>query len=230
MTLLNDEALERSSIVANMRMNRERGAVGVNSYAKDIGLDPIAFLMDRLQQTGAASWLDLCCGRGRALFHAAEYLHSRDLRDKVRLVGVDLVDMFDNAPPGITPPILEARSLHCWEASGPFDLITCVHGLHYIGDKLLLIERAVSWLSPEGTLLANLDLMNLRASDGSPLGRQIAKRFREAGMIFDGRRHLLSCVGGKSISLGYRYLGADDTAGANYSGQEAVDSYYEVIR
>ena len=31
------------------------------------------------------------------------------------------------------------------------------------------------------------------------------------------------------MNLPYRYLGADDQAGPNYTGQPAVDSYYEVI-
>jgi hypothetical protein len=31
------------------------------------------------------------------------------------------------------------------------------------------------------------------------------------------------------VSLPYRYLGADDQAGPNYTGQPAVDSHYEVV-
>jgi hypothetical protein len=77
--------------------------------------------------------------------------------------------------------------------------------------------------------LANLDLANLRLADGKPLSKRIASRFREHGLIYNSRKHLLSCVGTKSLSLGYRYLGADDRAGPNYSGQEAVNSYYEPL-
>jgi hypothetical protein len=39
-----------------------------------------------------------------------------------------------------------------------------------------------------------------------------AKRFRVFGVVFP-----------------FRYLGADDTAGPNYTGQPAVDSYYEKV-
>ena len=31
------------------------------------------------------------------------------------------------------------------------------------------------------------------------------------------------------MDLPYRYLGADDRAGPNYTGQPAVDSYYEMV-
>ena len=37
--LLNDRKLEQSSIVANRLMNRERGAWGPNSYAKELGFN-----------------------------------------------------------------------------------------------------------------------------------------------------------------------------------------------
>lgn len=74
MKFLRDASLERSTVVANSRMNRERGAVGVNSYEKDAGLDPISFLADRLSVASSASWLDLCCGRGRALIETASTL------------------------------------------------------------------------------------------------------------------------------------------------------------
>jgi SAM-dependent methyltransferase len=227
MKLLDDGNLERSAIVANSRMNRERGAVGVNSYEKDVGLDPISFLADRLQTADSTSWLDLCCGRGRALVEAAEAFRIRQLARSVAFHGVDLVDLFDEIPPEVTSVKLESASLHQWETTRAYDLITCVHGLHYVGDKLSLIEHAASWLTVDGLFLANLDLANLRSTDGQLLGRAITKRFRACGLIYNRRRHVISCVGAKSLELGYRYVGADDSAGPNYSGQEAVDSYYE---
>ena len=55
MKLLDDSSLERSSVVANSRMNRERVAVGTNSYEKELGLDPIAVLADRLGKVDATS-------------------------------------------------------------------------------------------------------------------------------------------------------------------------------
>lgn len=63
--------LEQSDIVANSRMNRERACVGPNSYAREMGFDPLAFLQTRLCTQERVAWLDLCCGRGRALIQAA---------------------------------------------------------------------------------------------------------------------------------------------------------------
>jgi hypothetical protein len=81
-----DEELERSSVVANNAMNRERGLDGVNSYARDLGFHPLKVLPPN------GSWLDLCCGRGNALIEAAQ-------RRTGNLVGVDLVDFFvGNSP------------------------------------------------------------------------------------------------------------------------------------
>jgi len=42
----------------------------------------------------------------------------------------------------------------------------------------------------------------------------------------DGTAALVTCTGSRAVSLPYRYLGADDQAGANYTGQPAVHSYY----
>jgi SAM-dependent methyltransferase len=227
MNLLDDNSLERSPVVANSRMNRERRAVGVNSYEKELRFNPITFITDRLDATGAASWLDLCCGRGRALLDAAKSLVGRRPGNDLALNGVDLVAMFDAIPQDVDFLRLESCSVHTWTPATKYDLITCVHGLHYLGDKLGVIERMATWLSATGMFVANLDLGNLRFADGTPLRRQMLKQFRECGLAYDGRKHLLSCVGQKSVSFGLRYLGADDSAGPNYSGQEAVDSYYE---
>ncbi|MCY2994783.1 MAG: methyltransferase domain-containing protein [Planctomycetota bacterium] len=227
MSLLDDDSLERSSVVANSRMNRERRAVGVNSYERELRVDPIVFLTDRVAKNGSAAWLDLCCGRGCALIDAANHFRGRCTPRQLTLHGVDLVSMFDAVPDDVDFLQLESASLHGWTPSRKYDLITCVHGLHYIGDKLGLVERAVTWLSVDGTLVANLDLTNLRFTDGTPLRNTIVRRFRDCGLAYDGRRHVLSCVGSSVVSLGFRYVGADDNAGPNYSGQEAVDSYYE---
>lgn len=45
--LLNDEDLQWSSVVANNTMNRQRKAVSVNSYEKDINLTPIHYLSSK---------------------------------------------------------------------------------------------------------------------------------------------------------------------------------------
>lgn len=64
-------------MVANCAMNRDRQLAGVNSYARELGFDPLAFLSSRLGGQGlhaGAGWLDLCCGAGRALIQAAARL------------------------------------------------------------------------------------------------------------------------------------------------------------
>ncbi len=71
MTLLNDGLLERSAVVANCRMNRERNLTGSNGYTKEIGFNPIERLIERSGSGRIASWLDMCCGKGHALIQAA---------------------------------------------------------------------------------------------------------------------------------------------------------------
>jgi predicted TPR repeat methyltransferase len=226
MTLLDDAGLERSPVVANSRMNRERQAVGVNSYARELGFDPLDFLRSRLQTHGRASWLDLCCGRGRALLDASATLDDEHLAGRVRLTGVDLVDMFEPAAFAAKCLKLEAASLHTWQTDERFDLITCVHGFHYIGDKLGLVERAATWLAADGMFAASLDLANLRREDGRPLARLASSRLRKHGFEYHPRRRLLTRTGHGRVSLGFNYVGANDAAGPNYSGQEAVNSCY----
>ena len=48
MNLLGDDILERSAVVANCRMNRERNLVGSNGYDKELGLNPLDFLRERV--------------------------------------------------------------------------------------------------------------------------------------------------------------------------------------
>jgi hypothetical protein len=62
-----EDALESSLVVANCRMNRERGVLGRNSDAAELGLDPLEFLGERLAGGQRVAWLDLCCGTGKAL-------------------------------------------------------------------------------------------------------------------------------------------------------------------
>jgi hypothetical protein len=105
--LLDDEELAASAVVANCAMNRERQLSGVNSYAREFGLNPVDVLTMALpdsRATGAAAaWLDMCCGTGRALIQAADQLAHVGLADSTELIGVDLVDAFDPAPavPGL---------------------------------------------------------------------------------------------------------------------------------
>ncbi len=220
-------ALERSPTVANCRMNREREIRGTNSYAADLGFDAIQFLVERSKTGGKVAWLDLCCGSGRALIQAAECLRDLGLAGRVALLGVDLVDMFAAVPAGIGNLMLTAASAHEWRPSQEFDLITCVHGLHYVGDKLALIARAASWLRPEGVFAGHLDLGNVKLVGHKSAHARVGKEFKRLGLEYDRRRHLVSCRGCRQVEFPFRYVGADDEAGPNFTGQPAVDSYYE---
>ena len=209
--LLDSEALERSSVVANNAMNRERNLAGPNSYEQDLGFNPLDLLRP------PAAWLDLCCGSGRALIQAAA--------PGLTLTGVDLVDYF---APHDTTVTFVAASLREWEPAQEFDLITCVHGLHYVGDKLDALTRALRWLRPGGRFAGHLDLANLKQRDGVSLSATVRTRLRRAGVGYDSRRRLVTCDGPRALDLGLRYLGADDRAGPNCTGQPAVDSYFAV--
>jgi len=207
--LLDDFALAGSPVVANNAMNRERGLLGVNSYEREAGLDPLSRL------TGGDAWLDLCCGSGRALFEAAADPRARG----VTITGVDLVDFF---VPAVRPPGLElvVADVSAWRPSRLYDLITCVHGLHYVGDRLGLLARAASWLTPSGLLVADFDPGQVTGAGG------LVGELRRHGFGYDARARRITLRGGREVVFPYRYLGADDTAGPNYTGQPAVRAYY----
>ncbi|MFE0510162.1 class I SAM-dependent methyltransferase [Streptomyces sp. NPDC058964] len=215
-SLLSPSELERSSVVANNTMNRERGLAGVNSYARELGLDPLA----RLRGRPAPSWLDLCSGEGRALREAASALPA----DAV-LTGVDLVGPLVPRP---APPALEeiVASVSTWTPARTYDLITCVHGLHYVGDQLGLLSRAASWAAGDGLLCAHFDPDSVRWTDGSAAGRTAVTALRAVGFEYSPRHHRLTLRGGRSVDLPFRYVGADPAAGPNYTGQPAVRSHY----
>src|SRR5436190_13895389 len=128
MDLLADEVLERSAVVANCRMNRERVLGGSNGYGRELGFHPLDHLLAAAARNGRAAWLDLCCGTGRALIAAAQQLQDRGLGDAVGIVGVDLAGLFDPLPPGLDGVRLVEASLREWRPESTFDLITCVHG------------------------------------------------------------------------------------------------------
>ncbi|GLW35888.1 class I SAM-dependent methyltransferase [Actinoplanes regularis] len=219
--LLDDQALHASSVVANCAMNRERQLAGVNSYARELGFDPLAWLTAVAQVHSDVGWLDLCCGSGRALIQAATRLRPGE----ATLVGLDLVDAFAPGTAG-SGPTLVAAPVETWTPPRAFDLITCVHGLHYVGDKLAVLSRVVRWLTPVGRFVADLDLSSIQFADGQPAGRRLTSRLRAAGIEYDARRRRISCTGPRDLGLPFTYLGADDRAGANYTGQPAVHSYY----
>jgi SAM-dependent methyltransferase len=223
MKLLGDDALERSAVVANCRMNRERNLTGSNGYAKELGFNPLDFLKSRLDAGRAAGWLDLCCGTGKALIEAARIVDDEGLN--IAIVGVDLVGLFQPVKPEMTCLRLIEASLSSWQAERPFDLITCVHGLHYVGDKFGLVARAASWLEEEGLFTASLDLHNIKLTDARTV-RKLTVSLRRSGLEYDGKRRLLACRGSKRLTLPFQYIGSDDRAGPNYTGQPAVNSYY----
>lgn len=207
-------------------MNRERQLAGVNSYERVLGFDPLAWLTATARTKSDVAWLDLCCGAGRALIDAAARLRQHGLAGRTTLVGVDLVDAFARTSP-LPELTLVAAPVESWQPPRAFDLITCVHGLHYVGDKLAVLARAVQWLTPTGRFVADLDLAGVRLADGRPAGRRLTAQLRAAGLVYDTRRRRISSTGPRPLSLPYRYLGADDRAGANYTGQPAVHSHYQ---
>jgi SAM-dependent methyltransferase len=207
-------------------MNRQRALTGGNSYAKELGFNPVDFLQQRLGQQESVAWADLCCGSGRAMIQAAQLCHEYGLKDRMSLLGIDLVPMFDPVPTNCCFLTLEASSVTNWQPNQQFDLITCVHGLHYVGDKLGIIYRVSKWLKRGGLFVAHLDYANLRLQDSRSARVRIGKDLRKAGFHYHSRRHLLLCEGPIDPHLSYRYLGADPGAGPNCTGQPAVDSYY----
>ncbi|MFD4670673.1 class I SAM-dependent methyltransferase [Lentzea sp. NPDC058450] len=206
MSLLDDEALWGSSVVANCAMNRERGLA---SYGRELGVE---------LPPASGVWVDLCCGSGKALAEAA--------RPDLTIIGVDLVDRHVPARDGLSFVVAPVDQ---WAPAGPVDLVTCVHGLHYVGDKLGLLERVASWLAPGGRFAANFDVAGVRRPDGSPFGRELTTALRDNGFTYDSRRRLVGYEGPGTPRLPFAYLGADDRAGPNYTGQPAVHSCYEAL-
>jgi len=223
MKLVADKVLEESSIVANCQMNRERNLSGSNGYDIELRFKPLEYLATTTRRLGKARWLDLCCGTGKALIESAKFVDSGEL--PIEIVGVDLAGLF--LPSRSARLKLVQASLTNWRPESSFDLITCVHGLHYIGDKLDLFTRARSWLTKDGRFAANFDLKSIKLNDGRSPSRIVASALRSAGFDYSSRKKLIQCEGRHEYHFPFRYLGADDQAGPNYTGQPAVDSYYE---
>ena len=107
----------------------------------------------------------------------------------------------------------------------PVDLLTCVHGLHYVGDKLAALARLASWLAPGGRFVANFDAAGV-LFDGVPAGRRLTSLLRAAGFAYDSRNRRIACDGPRTLAVPVAYAGADPAAGPNYTGQAAVGSHY----
>lgn len=234
--LMDAVTLSRSGVVANNRMNRERRFVGENSYSKDLRLDLDAFLAERLaldstsvdrptSSSGPVQWLDLCCGQGFALREALSAFPSRPGRRSLEIVGVDLVADPQNREPHPQLLIVEA-ALPNWQPDRAFDLVTCVHGLHYLGDKLSVIAMAVASLTPGGLFAAHLDPANLRHPGESRFGSAVVRWLKRSGVEYHARFRRIVCRGSRRLEIPWRFLGADDAAGPNFTGQPAVNSWY----
>lgn len=205
-------------------MNRKRKASGINSYEKELKFKPEEYL-DSCREQRHVKWLDLCCGEGNALLQYAMESECKDFQHPVTLLGIDLVDQFQPIPSCISCLRFQTGSLIDWEPEDRYDLVTCVHGLHYIGDKLRVLLKSLTVISDQGLLVANLDLNSIRV-EGDPKGQYLKKFFIENEIEYNVRRKLIICKGPRYISLNLLYRGADDKCGPNYTGQDAVDSYY----
>ncbi|MFC9999444.1 class I SAM-dependent methyltransferase [Nocardia sp. NPDC127526] len=226
--LLDDAALESSSVVANNAMNRLRGLSGVNSYARELGFDPYERLATILRGNphAAVRWIDVCCGSGRALLEAEDRFATEFPTADIAITGIDLVNHFLATPR--TPHLrLLTASAATWHPDAPADLVTCVHGLHYLGDKLAVLTAMTQWTRPGGSFAADFDPHAIRNPDGSSAARPVLAELRAAGLTYDRRRRRLSGTDFRPPNFTAAYLGADDTAGPGYTGQHAVTSYYD---
>lgn len=167
--LMGDDELAGSWVPANCGMNRGRGLSGRDGYNRLLGMDVVDTL-SRLLTAGpqrTVRWLDLCCGEGRALLEGAALLRDRGLSERVTMVGVDLVDHVAGQPP---PEVsFVTASATTWRPEHSFDLITCVHGMHYVGDKLGMLRDVASWLRADRQFAANFDATSIRL-DSVPAG------------------------------------------------------------
>lgn len=225
MKLLLDTELEKSAVVANCRMNRQRDLHGSNGYDVELRFDPVQFLLDivRFSSHRPIRWLDLCCGSAKALGQAAEIIQKREL--PITITGVDLVGMFAVAEQNNLT--LVQASLNSWTPDDSFDLITCVHGIHYLGDKLTLLSRCGTWLSRQGKFVASFDPAGIKLEDRKT-SQTVTRWLRGAGFEISNSKKLITSTRLKELHVPFEYLGADANAGPNYTGQPAVNSHYRM--
>jgi SAM-dependent methyltransferase len=115
-----------------------------------------------------------------------------------------------------------------WIPMQTYDLISIVHGLHYVGDKLGLIMKAASALKPDGLFIGNLDVKNIQI-EGCPNSEKVLKSFfKTQGIDYNSRTKMVKIVGQKRIEQSFVFCGANDKVGPNYTGQGVVDSIYEM--
>ena len=228
MTLPRADELLSSPVVANATMNRGRGLGGVNSYERELRFSITDFLAERVRERGKAVWYDACCGQGRALVEAGTQFAEMAWGRQIEIVGVDLMGMFTpEQVPGVT---LIAAEVAAFRLDQPADLITCVHGLHYLGDKLGFLQHAYAMLALDGLFLGHLDAKNVHAVDGGPpIWRQAARHAAKSGVALDFKSHVL-CIKRTDAPLGFgvTYQGATVSEQPNYTGITVIDSWYAV--
>jgi len=229
MMILNNQELEKSSVVANSFMNRDRKGFGVNSYEKEIKMNPLVFIKNRIMKNYEIRWLDICCGKGLALIQIAEALKIENA-DRIFLTGIDLAGEFRPIPCGVNNLKLIESPISEFTSQVPYDLITCVHGMHYIGDKLGMIIKYVKMLKLDGVFLCNIDTNDIFDEKGKKLGRKINSLLRKQGVQYSLPKKLLKCKGLTELVLPVEYIGADDRYGRNYTGQSTVFSYYSLTK
>lgn len=207
---LDHDALEGTAVVANNRMNRERQLRGGNGYGRELGFDPVEVLRGR-----PSAWLDVCCGSGRALIEAEPLLPD------ATIVGVDLVGHWWPRPAGSRVRLL-ATPVRRFAPDRRYDLVTVVHGLPYVGDKLGTLLALRSWLTDDGRLAATLDLAHVLV-DGRPARPAL---LRGLGFEWNARRHLVTATGpGRPVDPPV-WRGSSE-AGPTFSGQPGVACHYD---
>lgn len=227
MNILNRKQLESSSVVANSLMNRERVAFGINSYTKELKFNPFEFLKNRFENKQSAYWLEICCGKGNAIIQIAhEFNKFKDQINNVLLVGVDLISFFSPIPDNIRFVKFIESSIFDYRTELKFDLITCVHGMHYLGDKLKIIEIVSNLLKSDGYFTCNLNTKDIIDQNGRCLFKKINLFFKDIGLNYNSRNKILINSGVLKIQSPFKYIGANDKIGTNYTGENSVQSIY----
>ena len=222
--LKNQSELLQSPVVANNLMNRGRG---VASYARELGFDPVEHLLEKSRGGAGVAWLDIACGEGRALIEASARLEEKlGEAARWRIVGLDLAGLFRSPERKFANLELLETSVEDFAPDACFDLITCVHGLHYVGDKLGALARCAGWLKDDGLFAAHLEMRNLKLAGSRAPARVFSAFLRGQGFAYDSRKTLLRLAGRRLVAASFEYLGADDLAGPNSTGQPVVDSHY----
>ena len=228
MELQPDAVLINSAIVANNRMNRLRGFVGVNSYTKDLRHNLSQTILAYAKTNTEVRWLDIGCGVGKALIEANTFFSQHYPSITLQIEGIDLVNMFLPLPTESQNLRFLSLPVHSWEANHSYELITAIHSFHYFGDKLSILKKLLACLSTNGLFIGQVDLSSIFINVISQEA-ELASYMCEQGISYHKHTKILVCKGQKNIIFPYVFLGGSDKTGANYTGQEAVTAYYNKI-